>query len=117
MTRQRLLHLTSDDFEWSTYRSSGPGGQYRNKTDTSVRCHHPPSGVTTQAGEHRSQLLNKRAAFRRMFQNPKFQQWLKLESAKVLGSVMSDQELKDRIDRELSDPRITKIEYIDTSGG
>ncbi len=42
-----------------TYRSSGPGGQRKNKTETSVRLKHLPSGITVIATEHRSQAQNK----------------------------------------------------------
>ena len=39
------------EIEVSVYRSSGPGGQHRNTSDTAVRIHHPPSGVTVIATE------------------------------------------------------------------
>lgn len=49
-----------------TYRSSGPGGQRKNKVETAVRLRHPPSGVTVVATEHRSQAENRRLAFERL---------------------------------------------------
>lgn len=49
-----------------TYRSSGPGGQRKNKTETAVRLKHPLSGVTVKATEHRSQSQNLRLAFERL---------------------------------------------------
>jgi protein subunit release factor A len=49
-----------------TYRSRGPGGQRKNKTETSVRLKHLPSGITVIATEHRSQAENKRLAFERL---------------------------------------------------
>jgi protein subunit release factor B len=49
-----------------TYRSSGPGGQRKNKTETSVRLKHLPSGITVVATEHRSQAENKKLAFERL---------------------------------------------------
>jgi protein subunit release factor B len=51
-----------------TYRAGGPGGQHRNKTDTAVRIHHPPSGVTVTATERRSQLQNRALAFARLIE-------------------------------------------------
>ncbi|MEC7242537.1 MAG: peptide chain release factor-like protein [Myxococcota bacterium] len=51
-----------------TYRSGGPGGQHRNKTDTAVRLHHPPSGVTVTAAERRSQSMNRELAFERLIE-------------------------------------------------
>ena len=49
-----------------TYRSSGPGGQRKNKTETAVRLKHLPSGVMVIATEHRSQAENKKLAFERL---------------------------------------------------
>ena len=49
-----------------TYRSSGPGGQRKNKTETAVRLKHPLSGITVVATEHRSQALNLKLAFERL---------------------------------------------------
>jgi ribosome-associated protein len=49
-----------------TYRSSGPGGQRKNKTETSVRLTHPPSGITVVATEYRSQAQNRKLAFERL---------------------------------------------------
>ena len=49
-----------------TYRSRGPGGQRKNKTETAVRLKHPPSGITVTATEQRSQAQNLRLAFERL---------------------------------------------------
>jgi protein subunit release factor B len=49
-----------------TYRSRGPGGQRKNKKETSVRLHHLPSGITVIGTEHRSQAQNLRLAFERL---------------------------------------------------
>lgn len=49
-----------------TYRSSGPGGQRKNKTETSVRLKHLPSGITVVATKHRLQSQNLRLAFERL---------------------------------------------------
>ena len=52
--------------EVSFVRAGGPGGQHRNKTETGVRIVHPPSGVTVQATERRSQSQNRDLAFERL---------------------------------------------------
>jgi protein subunit release factor B len=49
-----------------TYRSSGPGGQRKNKTETAVRIKHLPSGITVIATEYRSQAQNRELAFKRL---------------------------------------------------
>ena len=49
-----------------TYKSSGPGCQRKNKTETAVRLTHLPSGITVIATEHRSQAENRRLAFERL---------------------------------------------------
>ncbi len=49
-----------------TYRSRGPGGQRKNKTETSVRMTHLPSGIRVVATEHRSQAENRKLAWERL---------------------------------------------------
>lgn len=52
--------------EVDTYRSSGPGGQKRNKTDSAVRLRHGPTGLLVLGTESRSQHVNRARAVRRM---------------------------------------------------
>ena len=52
--------------ELDTYRSSGPGGQKRNKTSSAVRLRHTPTGLMVTAAEDRSQHVNKARAIRRL---------------------------------------------------
>ncbi|RPJ09669.1 MAG: peptide chain release factor-like protein [Deltaproteobacteria bacterium] len=49
-----------------TYRSRGPGGQRKNKTETSVRLRHLPTGITVTATESRFQSQNLKLAFERL---------------------------------------------------
>ena len=49
------------------YKSSGPGGQKKNKTESSVRVRHVPTGVTRIATESRSQTRNRALALERVF--------------------------------------------------
>jgi hypothetical protein len=48
------------------YRSSGPGGQHRNKTESAVRLTHQPTGVVATATERRNQHENRRYAIARL---------------------------------------------------
>lgn len=50
----------------TTFRSTGPGGQSVNTTDSAVRLKHRPTGLVTVCRRERSQLLNKRECLRRL---------------------------------------------------
>ena len=50
------------------YKSSGPGGQKKNKTKSSVRVRHRPTGITRIATESRSQHRNRELALTRVWE-------------------------------------------------
>ena len=52
--------------EITFFKSSGPGGQHKNKTETAVRIKHAPTGIIVTATESRSQLRNRQLAFERL---------------------------------------------------
>ena len=52
--------------EVETFRSSGPGGQHVNKTETAVRLRHLPSGVVVTSREERSQHRNKATCLKKL---------------------------------------------------
>jgi protein subunit release factor A len=69
--KEKLFSVTIHDCVVETKRGHGKGGQNRNTRDTAVRIVHPPSGAVGESQEERSQLQNKRTAFRRMAQSAK----------------------------------------------
>ncbi len=87
MTRQKVLTVTIRDCTVQTFRCGGPGGQNQNKRDTGVRVIHPPSGARGESREHRTQPLNKRAAFVRMAESKEFRAWVRLRHAQIAGDV------------------------------
>jgi protein subunit release factor A len=62
------LQKLQADCEVQAYRSSGPGGQKKNKTESSVRVRHVPTGIVRIATESRSQTRNREAALQRVFE-------------------------------------------------
>jgi len=82
--------LDPNDLQFDVYRSSGPGGQSVNTTDSAVRVTHKPTGLVVSMQDEKSQLQNKERAL------------------KVLRSRLLRME-QDRQAAELSDARRSQV--------
>jgi len=90
------VQIDPNDLRIDVYRSSGPGGQSVNTTDSAVRITHVPTGTVVSMQNEKSQLQNREAAMRVL-------------RARLLAAA------QEEADKEASDARRSQVRTVDRS--
>ena len=91
------LHIDPNEIKVDVYRSTGPGGQSVNTTDSAVRLTHLPTGLVVTCQDEKSQLKNKNKAM------------------KVLRARLLDQMIREQNEKR-SETRKSQVGTGDRSG-
>ncbi len=90
------VEVDPNDLRIDVYRSSGPGGQSVNTTDSAVRITHVPTGIVVSCQNEKSQLQNREQA-------------LRILRARLLAAK------QEEADREASEARRSQVRTVDRS--
>src|SRR6266508_1678851 len=90
------VEIDPSDLKVDVYRSTGPGGQSVNTTDSAVRLTHLPTGLVVSCQNEKSQLQNKEQA-------------LRILRARLLANA------REEAEREAADARRSQVRTVDRS--
>lgn len=83
--KKLLFSVGMKDFEMQTFSVGGPGGGGKDTSNSGVRLVHKASGARGEGRSARSNMLNKREAFKHLINSPEFKTWHKAEVARLRG--------------------------------
>ena len=109
--RQKCFSVTLDDCRVDTFTVGGHGGSGKDTSNTGVRITHLASSAVGKASDSRSQLGNKRLAWRRMAESKAFQAWARLMVAKLSGQPS----VESRVEADMA-PNLLRIEMQSGNG-
>ena len=83
------INVKPEDLKIETFRASGPGGQYVNKTESAIRITHLPTGITVSCQVERSQGQNRESAMKIL--TSKLYQLEEMKREKALKKIKGEQ--------------------------